>query len=112
MSEVAPFGDVPEKLSAPLKRSFVASRTYVQALKIAGDILVNINKVRARLVFQSAQLVRAATSGRGPSHSERFVYSGRVRSTPLFAVNYRNVVRFSYRRREIYFYRSSKIRYS
>jgi glypican 4 (K-glypican) len=46
MSEVAPFGDVPDKLSAPLKRSFVASRTYVQALKIASDILANINKVR------------------------------------------------------------------
>lgn len=46
MAEVAPFGDVPDKLSAPLKRSFVASRTYVQALKIAGDILANINKVR------------------------------------------------------------------
>ncbi|KAL5244699.1 hypothetical protein ACI65C_012109 [Semiaphis heraclei] len=45
MSEVAPFGDVPDKLSAPLKRSFVASRTYVQALKIAGDILANINKM-------------------------------------------------------------------
>lgn len=45
MSEVAPFGDVPDKLSAPLKRSFVASRTYVQALKIAGDILANVNKV-------------------------------------------------------------------
>ncbi|XP_050431744.1 glypican-6-like [Adelges cooleyi] len=45
MAEVAPFGDVPDKLSAPLKRSFVASRTYVQALKIAGDILANINKM-------------------------------------------------------------------
>ncbi|VVC43423.1 Glypican [Cinara cedri] len=45
MSEVAPFGDVPDKLSAPLKRSFVASRTYVQALKLAGDILTNINKM-------------------------------------------------------------------
>uniref|UniRef100_A0A2S2N7R1 Glypican-6 n=1 Tax=Schizaphis graminum TaxID=13262 RepID=A0A2S2N7R1_SCHGA len=45
MSEVAPFGDVPDKLSAPLKRSFVASRTYVQALKIASDILANINKM-------------------------------------------------------------------
>jgi len=45
MSEVAPFGDVPDKLSLPLKRSFVASRTYVQALKLAGDILVNVNKM-------------------------------------------------------------------
>lgn len=38
MKTLRPFGDVPDKLSVILKRSFVATRTYAQALNIASDI--------------------------------------------------------------------------
>ncbi|CAG0913936.1 unnamed protein product [Notodromas monacha] len=46
MEDLKPFGDVPQKLSFQVKRSFVASRTYVQGLRVARDILSEILKVR------------------------------------------------------------------
>lgn len=45
MKELKPFGDVPHKLSVQLKRSFVATRTFAQALSIAGDIVGNMINV-------------------------------------------------------------------
>lgn len=42
MKELNPFGDVPHKLSLQLKRSFVATRTFAQALGVAGDIVNNM----------------------------------------------------------------------
>ncbi|XP_064456614.1 glypican-6-like [Ornithodoros turicata] len=36
--ELKPFGDVPHKLSLEVKRSFVATRTFVQALGIGKDV--------------------------------------------------------------------------
>ncbi|XP_075236484.1 glypican dally-like [Lycorma delicatula] len=45
MKELKPFGDVPHKLSLQLKRSFVATRTFAQALNIAGDIASNMANI-------------------------------------------------------------------
>lgn len=45
MKSLKPFGDVPDKLSVILKRSFVATRTYAQALNIASDISKNVQNV-------------------------------------------------------------------
>ncbi|XP_065211439.1 glypican-6 [Planococcus citri] len=42
MNELEPFGDVPQKFSNPLKRSFVAARTYSQSLNVVGDIVSNL----------------------------------------------------------------------
>lgn len=38
MKELKPFGDVPDKLSVQIKRSFVATRTYGQALITAAEV--------------------------------------------------------------------------
>lgn len=46
MKELKPFGDVPHKLSVQLKRSFVATRTFSQALNVASDVVTNMVKVR------------------------------------------------------------------
>lgn len=46
MKELKPFGDVPHKLSVEIKRSFVATRTFAQALTVAGDIVNNMLNVR------------------------------------------------------------------
>lgn len=45
MKELKPFGDVPDKLSVILKRSFVATRTYAQALNVASDVAKNMQSV-------------------------------------------------------------------
>ncbi|GFX72192.1 glypican-6 [Trichonephila clavipes] len=39
MEELKPFGDVPKKLTVEVKRSFVATRTFVQALAIGRDVV-------------------------------------------------------------------------
>ncbi|KAJ6635212.1 Glypican-4 [Pseudolycoriella hygida] len=46
MKELKPFGDVPDKLSVQIKRSFVATRTYEQALATAADVAKNMVNVR------------------------------------------------------------------
>ncbi|XP_033149623.1 LOW QUALITY PROTEIN: glypican-6 [Drosophila busckii] len=38
MKDLKPFGDVPDKLSVQIKRSFVATRTYGQALATAAEV--------------------------------------------------------------------------
>ncbi|XP_014246357.1 glypican-6 [Cimex lectularius] len=45
MRELKPFGDVPSKLTNQLKRSFVATRTFVQSLTLAGNIVNNIQNL-------------------------------------------------------------------
>lgn len=52
MKELKPFGDVPDKLSVLIKRSFVATRTYGQALNSAADVskrVVNVSILLASL---------------------------------------------------------------
>jgi glypican 4 len=49
MKHLKPFGDIPNKLSIQVKRSFIATRTYSQALKTAADIV----KVMANVIIVS-----------------------------------------------------------
>jgi hypothetical protein len=51
MKELKPFGDVPHKLSVQLKRSFVATRTFSQALNVASDVVADMVKVRGLFYF-------------------------------------------------------------
>jgi Glypican len=46
MKELKPFGDVPDKLSVQVKRSFVATRTFVQALSAAAEVARNMMQIR------------------------------------------------------------------
>lgn len=39
MNELKPFGDVPDKLSVQIKRSFVATRTYAQVLSAGAEVV-------------------------------------------------------------------------
>lgn len=49
MKEMRPFGDVPQKLGVQIKRSFVATRAFSQALTVAADILKSMQTVRLDL---------------------------------------------------------------
>lgn len=44
-TDLAPFGDVPHKLSVQLKRAFVASRTFHHGLEVARDVISLLDKV-------------------------------------------------------------------
>ncbi|XP_022211281.2 glypican-6 [Drosophila obscura] len=46
MKELKPFGDVPDKLSVQIKRSFVATRTYGQALATAAEVAKKVLNIR------------------------------------------------------------------
>lgn len=45
MEEMMPFGELPQKLILQVRRSFVAIRTFVQALKYGSDILKTVIEV-------------------------------------------------------------------
>jgi len=45
MKKLQPFGDVPKKLTEQLRRSFVASRTFAQALLEGKQIVNKISKI-------------------------------------------------------------------
>lgn len=45
MKDLKPFGDVPQKLSVQIKRSFVATRTFAQALNVAKDVVLSMQNV-------------------------------------------------------------------
>ncbi|XP_072764642.1 glypican-6 isoform X2 [Anoplolepis gracilipes] len=46
MKEMRPFGDVPQKLGVQIKRSFVATRAFSQALTIAANVLKNMQSLK------------------------------------------------------------------
>lgn len=46
MKQLKPFGDVPEKLTGQIKRSFVATRTFEQALSAAAEVARNMAIIR------------------------------------------------------------------
>ena len=46
MRSIQPFGDVPDKLTEQLRRSFVATRTFAQALMQGKQVINRILKVR------------------------------------------------------------------
>lgn len=45
MKEMRPFGDVPQKLGVQIKRSFVATRAFSQALTVAANVLKSMQTV-------------------------------------------------------------------
>ena len=47
MQKLQPFGDVPKKLTLQLRRSFVATRTFAQALQEGKKILGKMQKIHA-----------------------------------------------------------------
>nr|CAH0102266.1 unnamed protein product [Daphnia galeata] len=47
MKELKPFGDVPKKLSVQVKRSFVATRTFTQALNVGRDVIAKMQSLEA-----------------------------------------------------------------
>ena len=62
MKKLQPFGDVPKKLTEQLRRSFVASRTFAQALLEGKQIVNKISKVTKAsflhgAIFENFQLV-------------------------------------------------------
>ncbi|XP_011866007.1 PREDICTED: glypican-6 [Vollenhovia emeryi] len=46
MKEMRPFGDVPQKLGVQIKRSFVATRAFSQALTVAANVLKNMQSLK------------------------------------------------------------------
>ncbi|XP_014223180.1 glypican-4 [Trichogramma pretiosum] len=46
MKEMKPFGDVPQKLGVQIKRSFIATRAFSQALQVASDVLKNMQELK------------------------------------------------------------------
>ncbi|XP_001607767.2 glypican-4 [Nasonia vitripennis] len=46
MKEMRPFGDVPQKLGVQIKRSFIATRAFSQALTVAADVLKNMQQLK------------------------------------------------------------------
>ena len=51
MKKLQPFGDVPKQLTEQLRRSFVATRTFAQALLEGKQILNKILKVRTLFFY-------------------------------------------------------------
>ncbi|XP_020287081.1 glypican-6 [Pseudomyrmex gracilis] len=46
MKEMRPFEDVPQKLTVQIKRSFVATRAFSQALTVAANVLKNMQSLK------------------------------------------------------------------
>lgn len=70
MKDLKPFGDVPAKLSVQVKRSFVATRTFVQALSSAAEVAKNMMNIRP-LTECTAALTKMSTCGACMGHSEK-----------------------------------------
>ncbi|XP_011503650.1 PREDICTED: glypican-6 isoform X2 [Ceratosolen solmsi marchali] len=45
MKEMRPFGDVPQKLGVQIKRSFIATRAFSQALQVAAEVLKKMQQL-------------------------------------------------------------------
>lgn len=52
MNELKPFGDVPDKLSVQIKRSFVATRTYAQVLATGAEVLKKAMNVSVAIIVK------------------------------------------------------------
>lgn len=70
MKELKPFGDVPDKLSVQIKRSFVATRTFAQALNAAADVAKNMINIRPSAECTAA-LTKMSTCGACSGHTEK-----------------------------------------
>lgn len=51
MKDLKPFGEVPNKLTNQLKRSFVATRTFSQSLSRASEIITKMMNVSSYSIF-------------------------------------------------------------
>lgn len=54
MNELKPFGDVPDKLSVQIKRSFVATRTFAHVLTTGAEVLKKAMNVSTMTKAQSS----------------------------------------------------------
>lgn len=70
MKQLKPFGDVPEKLTGQIKRSFVATRTFEQALGSAADIAKNMVNVKPASECVAA-LTKMQQCGTCSGHAEK-----------------------------------------
>lgn len=70
MKELKPFGDVPDKLSVQVKRSFVATRAFVQALSAAAEIAKTMMNLRP-LNECTDQLTKMSTCGACMGYTEK-----------------------------------------
>ncbi|KAH6940339.1 hypothetical protein HPB50_026924 [Hyalomma asiaticum] len=70
--ELRPFGDVPQKLTLEVKRSFVATRTFVQALAIGRDVIQSVMEL-----YDKCGKLRLARRGSGQElHFETLKFGG------------------------------------
>lgn len=70
MKELKPFGDVPDKLSTQVKRSFIATRVFKEALSSASDVTKAMMNLRP-LNECVAQLTKMTTCGACMGHTEK-----------------------------------------
>ena len=63
MKTLQPFGDVPQKLTEQLRRSFVATRTFSQALMKGKQIIQRIVKVNIFIECLLSENVAANSFG-------------------------------------------------
>lgn len=70
MKQLKPFGDVPEKLTGQIKRSFVATRTFEQALSSAAEVARNMANIRPGAECTSA-LTKMQQCGACQGHVEK-----------------------------------------
>lgn len=70
MKDLKPFGDVPDKLSVQVKRSFVATRTFVQALTAAAEVSKTMLSIRP-LGDCIATLTKMSSCGSCMGYSEK-----------------------------------------
>lgn len=70
MKELKPFGDVPDKVSVQVKRSFVATRAFVQSLSSASDVAKAMLNLRP-LNECTDQLTKMSTCGACMGRTEK-----------------------------------------
>ena len=62
MEDLKPFGDIPKKLKIEVKRSFVATRTFVQAMNSGAEVLAKVMDISvSRDCFRHLQSVVTCT---------------------------------------------------
>ena len=66
MDELKPFGMIPQRLGSQVKRAFVAARTFVQALSVGRDVIIEVSKVSKNLLCISYQCSCKISLGTSP----------------------------------------------
>ncbi|OAD56026.1 Glypican-6 [Eufriesea mexicana] len=76
MKDIRPFDDVPQKLGVQIKRSFVATRTFSQALTVAADVLKSMQSLRSNNSVSKPLEVPLGTSkliNTAPNHRSKLL---------------------------------------